>query len=64
VLFYTDGVIEAITADGEALGIGRLREFSSAQRNLDPATFVDRLVQTVSTGEPQDDVTTVLIEAI
>ena len=66
LLFYSDGVVEARTASGEAFGVERLREYleRSAATNLPPAEVTRRLSHAVLDhhgGLLQDDATTMLL---
>jgi sigma-B regulation protein RsbU (phosphoserine phosphatase) len=64
VLFYTDGLIEGTSADGQPFGMERLRSFVRADENHDPAIMLDRLLQTALAGEREDDVTLVLAKVV
>ena len=60
VLFYTDGLVEGTSADGQPFGDERLRTFVRANSGQEPTVFVDRLLQTALVGVREDDVTLVL----
>ena len=60
VLFYTDGLVEGTSVDGQPFGVERLRSFVRANAGQDPTIFVDRLLQTALVGVREDDVTLVL----
>ncbi|HUS61293.1 MAG TPA: PP2C family protein-serine/threonine phosphatase [Acidimicrobiales bacterium] len=67
VLVYTDGVIEARTADGDEFGIDRLADVAGqcASNQLVPEEFVRKLVETVldhQYAELRDDATVLLFE--
>lgn len=67
ILLFSDGVIEARSAEGEFFGVDRLADLitrESAAGNPPPETM-RRLVQAIlghQAGELQDDATTVLVE--
>ena len=64
--FFTDGVSEAMDADGECFGESRLSTFLAANAGLTPEAIRDRLVEEVAAfvqGQPQhDDITMVIVE--
>ncbi|RPJ57750.1 MAG: hypothetical protein EHM23_19515 [Acidobacteria bacterium] len=60
ILFYTDGLVEGTSSDGQPFGNDRLRSFVRANPGQDPLIFVDRLLQTALLGVREDDVTLVL----
>jgi serine phosphatase RsbU (regulator of sigma subunit) len=67
VLFFTDGVIEARTPDGEEFGVDRLADITGqcASDGLAPEEIVRNLVRTVlehQHSELRDDATVVLLE--
>jgi serine phosphatase RsbU (regulator of sigma subunit) len=64
VLFYTDGLVEGISADGQQFGEERLRDFLRANTSAEPAAFVDRLLATALAGVREDDVTVVLVKIV
>jgi serine phosphatase RsbU (regulator of sigma subunit) len=60
VVFYTDGVTEALNADSEEFGESRLVEALRQHRNLPPQRFLTSLVDQVrqfSPHEQRDDIT-------
>ena len=63
--FFTDGVSEAMDAEGECFGESRLATFLEAHAGCTPEAIRDRLVQEVSAfvqGQPQhDDITMVIV---
>ena len=64
--FCTDGVSEAMDADGECFGEPRLSTFLAAHADLPPEAIRDRLVEEVAAfvqGQPQhDDITMVILK--
>jgi serine phosphatase RsbU (regulator of sigma subunit) len=67
VLFFTDGVVEARTPEGEEFGVDRLTDLTgqSASNGLAPEEIVRKLVQTVlehQSTDLRDDATVVLVE--
>jgi serine phosphatase RsbU (regulator of sigma subunit) len=67
VLLFTDGVVEARSAQGKAFGFDRLAEFlqRAAASRLEPAETMRRLVHDMvgyHGGRLQDDATCVLVE--
>jgi serine phosphatase RsbU (regulator of sigma subunit) len=67
VLFFTDGVIEARTPEGEEFGIDRLSDITGqcASNGLAPEEIVRNLVRTVlehQASDLRDDATVVLLE--
>ncbi len=67
VLFFTDGVIEARTPEGEEFGVDRLADITGqcASNGLAPEEIVRNLVQTVlehQASDLRDDATVVLVE--
>lgn len=63
LVLYTDGIVEATFSDGEPFGPERLREFTAALRNSDPEAFVEGLINKVSIGPQEDDLTVVVLQA-
>jgi serine phosphatase RsbU (regulator of sigma subunit)/energy-coupling factor transporter transmembrane protein EcfT len=63
--FFTDGVSEAMDAEGACFGESRLSTFLADNADLSPEALRDRLVEEVATfvhGEPQhDDITMVIL---
>jgi PAS domain S-box-containing protein len=66
VLLYTDGVIEATSATGEAFGPERMLQLVAACREQSARAIVDRLFEDVqafaATGRCEDDMTAVIIK--
>jgi serine phosphatase RsbU (regulator of sigma subunit) len=64
--FFTDGVSEAMDADGACFGESRLSAFLEAHADLSPEAIRDRLMEDVDTfveGQPQhDDITMVILK--
>jgi phosphoserine phosphatase RsbU/P len=64
VLFYTDGLVEGTSVDGQPFGMERLRNFVRANDSQDPTVLLDRLLQTALVGAREDDVTLVLAKVV
>jgi len=66
LFFFTDGVSEAMDADGECFGESRLVTFLAANADRAPADIRDRLAEDVAAfvkGQPQhDDITMVILK--
>ena len=66
IIFYTDGVIEAMDTGGELFGFPRLKEAVLKYRHYEPHDMVDRILAEVAVfteGAPQsDDITVVVIQ--
>jgi sigma-B regulation protein RsbU (phosphoserine phosphatase) len=65
--FFTDGVSEAMDAEGACFGESRVSAFLSAHADLEPDAIRDRLVKDVAAfaqGQPQHDDLTMLIVKI
>jgi serine phosphatase RsbU (regulator of sigma subunit) len=67
VLFFTDGVVEARTEEGDEFGIDRLADITGqyASAQLAPETIVRQIVRSVldhRVAELRDDATLVLLE--
>jgi serine phosphatase RsbU (regulator of sigma subunit) len=66
IIFYTDGVIEAMNSEGELYGFPRLRDAVIKNQNSAPREMVDLILSEVATfaeGAPQsDDITVVVIQ--
>jgi serine phosphatase RsbU (regulator of sigma subunit) len=60
VLFYTDGLVEGTSIDGQPFGDEGLASFVRANIGQKPTVFLDRLLQVALVGVRQDDVTLVL----
>ena len=65
LFFFTDGVSEAMDAQGECFGESRLSTRLAEYADLTPEAIRDRLVEDVATfvqGQPQhDDITMVIL---
>jgi sigma-B regulation protein RsbU (phosphoserine phosphatase) len=62
ILFlYTDGITEAHDSAGEEFGRERLREFLVHLNGTEPTSALDRLFKQITTANPQDDLTAVLV---
>jgi PAS domain S-box-containing protein len=58
LVVFTDGVTDAVGADGERFGIGRLRELLASASDQAPIAMRDRLVEALAdfqVGAPADD---------
>jgi serine phosphatase RsbU (regulator of sigma subunit) len=64
VLFYTDGLVEGTSVDGQPFGMERLGNFVRANDSQDPTVLLDRLLQTALVGAREDDVTLVLAKVV
>ncbi len=66
VVFYTDGVVEAMSSDNEMYGFERMRRAMLMHQKLEPRLMVDQLMADVATftgGAPQsDDITIVVLQ--
>jgi hypothetical protein len=67
LLFYTDGVTEARTADGDRFGLGRLVDLAEQHEStgLPPPETLRRLAQAVvdhQSGPPTDDATLMMVQ--
>src|SRR5258708_518986 len=69
LLAYTDGLVEAENARGEAYGEHQLREFFTTHQHLSSEQFAEHLLVEVlgwpeqpSTGSQADDITLVVID--
>ena len=69
LLVYTDRVVEAENARGEAFGHARLDEFMTTHWDLPAEPFAGRLLdevlgwpESLSAGEQADDITLVVID--
>lgn len=66
IIFYTDGVIEAMDAQGEMYGFSRLKEAVEKFKDCEPQEMVNHILNDVSAfteGAPQsDDITVVVIQ--
>jgi serine phosphatase RsbU (regulator of sigma subunit) len=61
LLLYTDGITEAHDIAGEEFGRERLRQFLIDSNGSEPASTLDQLFEQIATGNPQDDLTAVLV---
>lgn len=61
LLLYTDGITEAPNSAGEEFGCDRLRQFLIDSNATEPNSTLDELFQQITTGNPHDDLTAVLI---
>jgi sigma-B regulation protein RsbU (phosphoserine phosphatase) len=64
VIFYTDGVIEAMDSNGEMYGFENFRDAVLRYQNLESRDFLDEIFKEISDftqGAPQSDDITVLI---
>jgi phosphoserine phosphatase RsbU/P len=66
LLFYTDGITEAVNADGEQFGHDRLKRFLQANSDADYMELLDRLFLALkefgAPDPPQDDCTGIVID--
>ena len=69
LLIYTDGLVEAVNARGEAFGETQLGEFIATHQDLAAEPFAERLLDKVlgwpengSTRTQADDITVVVID--
>ena len=69
ILVYTDGLVEAVNARGEAFGEAQLSKFISTQQDLPAEQFAERLLDIVlawpqngTTPVQADDITVVVID--
>jgi hypothetical protein len=65
IVFYTDGVVEAMSSDGEMYGFERMKKAMLKHQGLEPRLMVEKLMEDVSAftgGAPQsDDITVVAL---
>jgi sigma-B regulation protein RsbU (phosphoserine phosphatase) len=61
LLLYTDGITEAHDPAGEEFGRDRLLRFLADANDVEPTSTLDRLFERIATGNPQDDLTAVLV---
>ncbi|MBV9156510.1 MAG: serine/threonine-protein phosphatase [Acidobacteriaceae bacterium] len=61
LFLYTDGITEAQGMDGEEFGQERLRQFLIQSNGAEPSATLDRLFKQITTANPQDDVSAVLV---
>ena len=66
LFFFTDGLSEAMNADGQEYGEARIREFLIEKRGLDPQNLLDQILEDVRrhdpTQPPQDDTTMIALK--
>ena len=69
LLVYTDGLVEAVSAQGEAFGEAHLGEFITTHQDLPAEQFAERLLDEVlgwpgkqHTREQADDITVVVVD--
>ena len=62
LFLYTDGITEAECFDGQEFGRERLLQFLIESNGSEPNAALDRLFQQIMTGNPQDDLTAVLVQ--
>jgi serine phosphatase RsbU (regulator of sigma subunit) len=61
LMLYTDGIVEAQDFGGEEFGRERLATFLVACTEGEPNATLDRLFAQITNGDPQDDLTAVLV---
>jgi len=61
LFLYTDGITEAHDSDGEEFGRERLRQFLVRLNGTEPRSVLDQLFKQITTNNPQDDLTAVLV---
>ena len=61
LFLYTDGITEAHDSDDEEFGRERLRQFLVRLNGTEPSSVLDQLFKQITTNNPQDDLTAVLI---
>jgi phosphoserine phosphatase RsbU/P len=61
LLLYTDGITEARNQSGEEFGRERLQQFLMEAQGSEPSSTLDRLFKQITTGNPEDDLTAVLL---
>jgi sigma-B regulation protein RsbU (phosphoserine phosphatase) len=61
LLLYTDGITEARDFSGEEFGRERLQKFLIDSNGTEPNSALEQLFTQIATGNPQDDLTAVLI---
>jgi len=68
LFFFTDGLSEAMDAEGREYGENRIREFIIERREKDPDTIMDDILKDVRlhdpTSPPQDDTTIITVKMI
>ncbi len=64
IVFYTDGVVEAMNSEGEMYGFERMKDALIANQHLEPRLMVDNMMSEVANfteGAPQSDDITVVV---
>ncbi|MBV9612315.1 MAG: serine/threonine-protein phosphatase, partial [Acidobacteriaceae bacterium] len=61
LFLYTDGITEARDLDGGEFGRERLRQFLVQSNGTEPKAALERLFERITAGNPQDDLTAVLV---
>jgi sigma-B regulation protein RsbU (phosphoserine phosphatase) len=61
LFLYTDGITEAHDSAGEEFDRERLRQLLVHLNGTEPNSTLDRLFKEIATGNPQDDLTAVLV---
>jgi serine phosphatase RsbU (regulator of sigma subunit) len=64
VLFYTDGLVEGTSNEGNPFGLDCLKSFVRANVGQDPNILLDRLLEAALGGAREDDVTMVLAKVV
>lgn len=62
LILYTDGITEARGSDGAEFGLEKLRDFLIRSNGAEPKLVLDRLFAQITTGNPEDDLTAVLVQ--
>ncbi len=66
IVLYTDGITEAMDADGELFGDAALARVVASQQHLDAAGIRERVLREVKAfvgdAEPHDDMTMVVVK--
>jgi sigma-B regulation protein RsbU (phosphoserine phosphatase) len=68
LLFYTDGVTEAINTESEEFGLNRLKKLVEDHRDSSAKNIINNVINAVfkfkDTGKPLDDLTMILIKCL
>ena len=68
LLFYTDGVTEAINKEGQEFGLNRLKNLVEDNRKSSAKDIINNITNTVfkfkDTEKPLDDLTMILIKCL